>query len=155
MAAGSRRGPTVTTLAGETVEPKIVHVDRDVRQAEKGGYPHFMLKEIHETPEAVANALRGRIDEDGNVRFLEFDASDEHLRRYREVRLLGMGTSLHAAMVGEHVIEDWAGIPARAEDASEFRYRRPTLGEDTLVVVMTQSGETADTLVGLHQAREA
>jgi glucosamine--fructose-6-phosphate aminotransferase (isomerizing) len=154
MAAVSRLGPTVTTLDGVTVEPKIVHVDWDVRQAEKGGFPHFMLKEIHETPEAVANALRGRIDEDGNVTFLEFDASEEHLRRYREVRLLGMGTSLHAAMVGEYVIEDWAGIPARAEDASEFRYRRPTLGADALVVVITQSGETADTIVGLHQAHE-
>jgi len=155
MVAVTRRGPTVMTLDGAEVEPKIVHVDWDVRQAEKGGFPHFMLKEIHETPEAVANALRGRIDDDGNVSFPEFEASDERLRGYREVRLLGMGTSLHAAMVGEHVIEDWAGVPARAEDASEFRYRRPTLGEDTLVVVMTQSGETADTLVGLHQAREA
>jgi glutamine---fructose-6-phosphate transaminase (isomerizing) len=154
MAAVTRLGPTVTTLDGVAVAPRIVHVDWDVRQAEKGGFPHFMLKEIHETPDAVANALRGRIDENGNVSFLEFDASDEHLRRYREVRLLGMGTSLHAAMVGEHVIEDWAGIPARAEDASEFRYRRPPLGADTLVVVMTQSGETADTIVGLHQARE-
>jgi glucosamine--fructose-6-phosphate aminotransferase (isomerizing) len=154
MAAVSRLGPTVTTLDGVAVEPRIVHVDWDVRQAEKGGFPHFMLKEIHETPDAVANALRGRIDEDGHVSFLEFDASEENLRRYREVRLLGMGTSLHAAMVGEYVIEDWAGIPARAEDASEFRYRRPTLGADSLVVVVTQSGETADTIVGMQQARE-
>src|SRR5437870_4975602 len=155
IAAVTAAGPTVTTVDGVPVAPKIVHVDWDVRQAEKGGFPHFMLKEIHETPEAVANALRGRIDVDGNVRFLEFETSDEQLRRYREVRLLGMGTSLHAAMVGEHVIEDWAGIPARAEDASEFRYRRPTFGAESLVVVMTQSGETADTLVGLHQARQA
>src|SRR2546426_1880146 len=80
IAAVTAAGPTVTTLDGVAVAPKIVHVDWDVRQAEKGGFPHFMLKEIHETPEAVANALRGRIDEDGNVRFLEFDASDEHLR---------------------------------------------------------------------------
>jgi glutamine---fructose-6-phosphate transaminase (isomerizing) len=154
MVAVTRLGAKVTTLDGAEVDPKVVHVDWDISQAEKGGFPHFMLKEIHETPEAVTNALRGRIDQDGNVTFLEFDASDEHLRRYREVRLLGMGTSLHAAMVGEYVIEDWAGIPARAEDASEFRYRRPTLGDDALVVVITQSGETADTIVGLRQARE-
>ena len=154
MVAVTRLGAKVTTLDGAEVDPKVVHVDWDISQAEKGGFPHFMLKEIHETPEAVANALRGRIDQDGNVTFLEFDASDEHLRRYREVRLLGMGTSLHAAMVGEYVIEDWAGVPARAEDASEFRYRRPTLGDDALVVVITQSGETADTIVGLRQARE-
>jgi glutamine---fructose-6-phosphate transaminase (isomerizing) len=153
MAAVTPLGPTVSTLDGVDVDPKIVHVDWDVSQAEKGGFAHFMLKEIHETPEAVANALRGRIDDDGNVTFLEFDASDEALRRYREIRLLGMGTSLHAAMVGERVIEDWAGIRARAEDASEFRYRRPTVGEDTLAVVITQSGETADTIVGLQQAR--
>ena len=150
IAAVTAAGPTVTTVDGVPVAPKIVHVDWDVRQAEKGGFPHFMLKEIHETPEAVANALRGRIDVDGNVRFLEFETSDEQLRRYREVRLLGMGTSLHAAMV----VEDWAGIPARAEDASEFRYRRPTFGAESLVLVITQSGETADTIVGLHQARE-
>jgi glucosamine--fructose-6-phosphate aminotransferase (isomerizing) len=76
------------------------------------------------------------------------------MRSVREVLLLGMGTSLHAAMIGEYVIEDWAGIPARAEDASEFRYRRPTFGKDALAVVITQSGETADTLVALHQAKE-
>ncbi|MBO0685602.1 MAG: glutamine--fructose-6-phosphate transaminase (isomerizing), partial [Candidatus Dormibacteraeota bacterium] len=154
MAAVTPLGATVSTLDGVELDPKVVHVDWDVSQAEKGGYAHFMLKEIHETPEAVANALRGRVDGDGNVSFLEFDASDERLRRYGEVRLLGMGTSLHAAMVGERVIEDWAGVRARAEDASEFRYRRPTVAEDTLAVVITQSGETADTIVGLHQARE-
>jgi glucosamine--fructose-6-phosphate aminotransferase (isomerizing) len=154
MAAVTALGATVTTLDGLPVEPRIIHVDWDVSQAEKGGFPHFMLKEIHETPEAVANALRGRLDEDGNVSFIEFNASEQHLRQFDEVRLLGMGTSLHAAMVGEHVIEDWAGVAARAQDASEFRYRRPTLSERSLTVVITQSGETADTLVGLRQARE-
>lgn len=154
MAAVTPLGATVTTLDGLPVEAKVIHVDWDVSQAEKGGFQHFMLKEIQETPEAVANALRGRLDGDGKVSFIEFNASEQHLRQFREVRLLGMGTSLHAAMVGEHVIEDWAGLPARAQDASEFRYRRPTLGEHTLTVVITQSGETADTLVGLRQARD-
>jgi glutamine---fructose-6-phosphate transaminase (isomerizing) len=154
MATVSPLGPTVTTLDGLPVEPKVIHVDWDVSQAEKGGFAHFMIKEIQETPDAVANALRGRLDEDGNVSFTEFNASDQSLRGFDEVRLLGMGTSLHAAMVGEHVIEDWAGVPARAQDASEFRYRRPTLTPRTLTVVITQSGETADTLVGLRQARE-
>jgi glucosamine--fructose-6-phosphate aminotransferase (isomerizing) len=154
MAAVTPLGATVTTLDGLPVEPKVIHVDWDVSQAEKGGFAHFMLKEIQETPDAVANALRGRLDEDGKVSFIEFNASDQHLREFDEVRLLGMGTSLHAAMMGEYVIEDWAGVHARAQDASEFRYRRPTLGERTLTVVITQSGETADTLVGLRQARE-
>jgi glucosamine--fructose-6-phosphate aminotransferase (isomerizing) len=154
VAAVTPLGPEVSTLDGVTVNPKIVHVDWDVAQAQKGGHPHFMLKEIHESAEAVANAMRGRLSDDGLVSFREFDVSDEKLRAIKDVLLLGMGTSLHAAMVGEYVIEDWVGIPARAEDASEFRYRRPTVGEDTLDVVITQSGETADTLVALHQAKE-
>jgi glucosamine--fructose-6-phosphate aminotransferase (isomerizing) len=154
MAAVTALGPQVSTLDGVSVEPKIIHVDWDVNQAQKGGYAHFMLKEIHEAPEAAANAIRGRITNQGQVSFREFAYSDEELQRYSSVRLLGMGTSLHAAMVGQYVIEDWAGLPSRAEDASEFRYRRPTLGADTLTVVITQSGETADTIVGLHQAKE-
>jgi glucosamine--fructose-6-phosphate aminotransferase (isomerizing) len=154
VAAITPLGAQVSTLDGVSVEPKLIHVDWDLSQAQKGGYSHFMLKEIHEAPEAVANAMRGRLTRDGQVSFREFDISDEELRKRNEVLLLGMGTSLHAAMVGEYVIEDWAGIPARAGDASEFRYRRPTFGPETLAVVITQSGETADTLVGLHQARE-
>jgi glucosamine--fructose-6-phosphate aminotransferase (isomerizing) len=154
VAAVTRLGAEVSTLDGVSVKPKLIHVDWDVSQAQKGGYAHFMLKEIHEAPETVANVMRGRLTDDGTVTFRDFDTSDEELRRYKDVVLLGMGTSLHAAMVGEYVIEDWAGIPARAEDASEFRYRRPTFGKDTLAVVVTQSGETADTLVGLNQAKE-
>ncbi|MEP7104257.1 MAG: glutamine--fructose-6-phosphate transaminase (isomerizing) [Chloroflexota bacterium] len=152
-AAVTPLGAEVSTLDGQPVEAKIIHVDWDVSQAEKGGFPHFMLKEIHETPEAAANAFRGRMTDDGHVSFIEFAISDEHLRQYTDVRLLGMGTSLHAAMLGEYVIEDWAGLRARAEDASEFRYRRPTVDEKTLTVVITQSGETADTIVGLQQAK--
>ena len=154
VAAITPLGAEVSTLDGVTVKPKLIHVDWDVSQAQKGGYPHFMLKEIHETPEAVANAMRGRLTDDGIVSFREFDIADEKLRGYEEVLLLGMGTSRHAAMVGEYLIEDWAGIPARAQDASEFRYRRPTFGRKTLAVVLTQSGETADTVVALHRARE-
>jgi glucosamine--fructose-6-phosphate aminotransferase (isomerizing) len=154
VAAVTPLGAEVSTLDGVSVEPKLIHVDWDLSQAQKGGYEHFMLKEINESPEAVANAMRGRLTDDGIVSFREFDIPDEDLRRYKEVLLLGMGTSLHAAMIGEYVIEDWAGIPAKSMDASEFRYRRPTFGKDTLAVVITQSGETADTLVGLHQAKE-
>jgi glucosamine--fructose-6-phosphate aminotransferase (isomerizing) len=154
IAAVTPLGPEVSTIDGVTVHPKIIQVDWDVAQAQKGGYAHFMLKEIHESHDAVANAMRGRLADDGAVAFREFDIPDERLRDITDVLLLGMGTSLHAAMIGEQVIEDWVGIPARAEDASEFRYRRPTIGKDTLNVVITQSGETADTLVALHQAKE-
>jgi glucosamine--fructose-6-phosphate aminotransferase (isomerizing) len=154
VAAVTPLGAEVSTLDGTTVKQKLVHVDWDVSQAQKGGFAHFMLKEIHDTPEAVANAMRGRLTDDGIVSFREFDVDDEKLKGYEEVLLLGMGTSRHAAMVGEFLIEDWAGMQARAQDASEFRYRRPTFGPKTLAVVLTQSGETADTLVGLHRAKE-
>jgi glucosamine--fructose-6-phosphate aminotransferase (isomerizing) len=154
VAAVTPLGAEVSTLDGITVKPKFVQVDWDVSQAQKGGFEHFMLKEIHETPEAVANAMRGRLTDDGLVSFREFDVDDEKLREYEEVLLLGMGTSRHAAMIGEYLTEDWAGIPARSQDASEFRYRRPTFGPKTLAVVLTQSGETADTLVALHGAKE-
>src|ERR1700687_4402336 len=130
VAAITPLGAEVSTLDGMTVKPKLIQVDWDVTQAQKGGFKHFMLKEIHESSEAVANAMRGRLTDDGIVSFREFDVPDDEMRRYKEVLLLGMGTSLHAAMVGEYVIEDWAGIPAKAMDASEFRYRRPTVGKD-------------------------
>jgi glucosamine--fructose-6-phosphate aminotransferase (isomerizing) len=154
VAAVTPLGAEVSTLDGVSVQPRLVHVDWDVAQAQKGGYEHFMLKEIHEGPEAVANAMRGRLTDDGTVTFREFSHSDDELSRVREVLLLGMGTSRHAALVGEMAIEDWSGIRARALDAAEFRYRRPTFGRESLAVVITQSGETADTLVGMHQARE-
>ncbi len=153
LVAITRSGAEVSTLDGMTVAPKIIEVDWDVSQAQKGGYRHFMLKEIHEIPDAVDNALRGRLFADGSVRFQESAMSDLDLRRYRNVQLLGMGTSLHAAMVGEYLIEDWAGIPAHAADASEFRYRRPTLDSETLTLVLTQSGETADSIVAMRQAQ--
>ncbi len=146
-------GAEVSTLDGMPAATKVIQVDWDVSQAQKAGYPHFMSKEIHEAPDAVANAIRGRLSPDDRVRFQECDLSDEELRGYRDVLLLGMGTSLHAAMVGEYVIEDWAGIPARSADASEFRYRRQTIGPQTLTVVLTQSGETADSIVALRQAK--
>jgi glucosamine--fructose-6-phosphate aminotransferase (isomerizing) len=153
MAALTSAGVEVSTLDGMPAAAKVIHVDWDVSQAQKAGYPHFMSKEIHEAPDAVANALRGRLSAEGRVRFQECDLSDDELRGYRDVLLLGMGTSLHAAMIGEYVIEDWAGISARSADASEFRYRRQTIGPQTLTVVLTQSGETADTIVALRQSK--
>ena len=153
VAAVTPLGVEVSTLDGTQVMPKLINVDWDVSQAQKGGYRHFMLKEINETPDAVANALRGRLTSDGSVRFEECELADMELRRYEDVLLLGMGTSMHAAMIGEYLIEDWVGIPARAADASEFRYRRPNIGPKTLTLVLTQSGETADSIVALRQAR--
>ncbi|HEV2953030.1 MAG TPA: glutamine--fructose-6-phosphate transaminase (isomerizing), partial [Candidatus Dormibacteraeota bacterium] len=148
-------GPTITSIADGTIlTANEIEVDWDVSQAEKAGFPHFMLKEIGEAPEAVANALRGRLDRSGSVQLDDILEEGGVIDRIDQVLLLGMGTSLHAAMVGEHVIEAWAGIPARAQDASEFRYRRPLVGPRTLVVVITQSGETADTLMAMRLAKE-
>ncbi|MGH7869337.1 MAG: isomerizing glutamine--fructose-6-phosphate transaminase, partial [Candidatus Dormibacteraceae bacterium] len=147
-------GATVTTLDGHAVAPQIIHVDWEVSQAEKGGYPHYMLKEIHETAEAAANASRGRMNELGEVCLAEFEIEAARLRQIDELLLLGMGTSMHAAMIGEQVIEEWVGIRARAADSSEFRYRRWPVNERTLAAVLTQSGETADTIVALREAHE-
>src|SRR3982074_977223 len=108
VAAVTPLGAEVSTLDGKTVKPKYIHVDWDVDQAQKGGYPHLLLKEIHETPEAVANAMRGRLTDDGIVSFREFDVDDETLRGYEEALLLGMGTPRHAAMAGEYLIADSA-----------------------------------------------
>src|SRR5260370_41646965 len=143
VAAVTPLGAEVSTLDGVTVKSKIVHVDWDVAQAQKGGFAHFMLKEIHESPEAVANAVRGRLSDDGEGSFREFDIPDEHLRKIKDVLLLGMGTSLHAAMIGEYVIEDRAGPPARAEDASELRYRTPPLCGHALHGGITERDEAA------------
>jgi len=101
IAAVTPLGAEVSTLDGVPVQPKVVHVDWDVSQAQKGGFPHFMLKEINEAPDAVANAMRGRLTDDGVVAFREFDVAESDHRRVRDVLLLGMGTSLHAGMVGE------------------------------------------------------
>ena len=155
MAAVTPLGATVTTFDGHPVERRLIHVDWDVSQAEKGGYPHFMMKEMTEAADAVANAARGRLDGAGTVQFPDWEVSEARLAGVREVCLLGMGTSLHAAMVGEQVLEDWTGIASRAVDSSEFRYRRPTLGRDGLAIVITQSGETADTIAALRQAQGA
>jgi len=148
-------GLTLTTLDGRALEPKLIEVDWDASQAEKCGYAHFMLKEIHETPAAARSARLGCFDPSGEVSLAELDgAVRKALHDCREVCLLGMGTSLHAAMIGQQVIERWSGVTARAEDASEFRYREPTIGLDTVTVAITQSGETADTIVGLRQAAQ-
>src|SRR2546423_246568 len=117
VAAVTPLGAEVSTLDGTTVKPKLVHVDWDVSQAQKGGFPHFMLKEIHEAPEAVANAMRGRLTDDGAVSFREVTPTDEELKRVREVLLLGMGTSRHAALLGGLPIEGWSGNRARAGGA--------------------------------------
>ena len=140
------------TLDGEAVERDPLVVTWDVQSAEKSGYPHFFLKEINEQPAALANALRGRVDERG-VNVAELDALD--LARVNRVLLLACGSSYHAALVGKRVFEEWTRLPAEALIASEFRYACPVIDDKTLAILITQSGETADTIASMRLAKSA
>jgi glucosamine--fructose-6-phosphate aminotransferase (isomerizing) len=153
MVAITKLGPVVTDLSGAAVKPKVVRVTWDVSQAQKGGYPHYMLKEINEDAEAVRNATRGYLDNDGNVTFPEFDLSDRKLLKFDRVIMVGAGSSLNAASIGKYLLEDFARLPVDVESASEFRYRHPLLDEKLLLVALSQSGETADTLAAIREAR--
>ncbi|HEY8679116.1 MAG TPA: glutamine--fructose-6-phosphate transaminase (isomerizing) [Candidatus Dormibacteraeota bacterium] len=146
-------GPEVSTISGAAVKPKIIEVKWDISQAQKGGYPHFMAKEINEAPEAVSNALRGRLSDEGEVMFEEFGFTDRQLLKIHDIKMVAAGTSFYAALVGKYIIEDLARLPVEVEAASEFRYRQPILDADTLVVGISQSGETADTLAAIREAK--
>jgi len=146
-------GPEVSTLDGAAVKPKVIDVKWDISQAQKGGYAHFMAKEINEAPEAASNALRGRLTEDGEVFFEELGLSDRQLLSIRDIKMVAAGTSYYAALVGKYIIEDLARIPVEVEPASEFRYRQPIIDENTLVIGVSQSGETADTLAAIREAK--
>jgi glutamine---fructose-6-phosphate transaminase (isomerizing) len=152
-------GVEVVDLAGDPVEPHRYEVDWDLAAAEKQGFPHFMLKEIHEQPQAIADTLRDRltVPPNGGGPRLHLDElrMDEHeLGRIDKVFILACGTSLHAGMVGKLAIEHWAGIPVDVEVASEFRYRDPIVDPHTLVIAISQSGETIDTIAGASYARD-
>jgi glucosamine--fructose-6-phosphate aminotransferase (isomerizing) len=126
----------------------------DPVQAEKGGYRHFMLKEIHEQPRAVRDSLLGRIGlEEGDVHLEELGAAADRLKNVRRVVILACGTSWHAGLVGKFLLEQVAGIPAEVDYGSEFRYRTPLVGPETLAVAISQSGETADTLAAFREAK--
>lgn len=137
---------------GNTIEPKIMHVDWDVDVAEKGGYADFMLKEIHEQPRVVRDTLAGRMT-NGVLSIEELGMSLEELRLIDRVYIIACGTSYHAGLIARQLIEGWARIPVEVEVASEFRYRNPIITPSTLVVAVSQSGETADTLAAIRDAR--
>ncbi len=144
----------VTTLAGKEVEPKELHVDWDLEAAEKGGYPDFMGKEIHEQPRAVSDTLLGRLLPDGTLGLDEMRISDDELRQVDKVFVVACGSSYHAGMVAKYAIEHFARLPTEVDIASEFRYRDPVLDHRTLVVGVSQSGETIDTLQAMREARQ-
>jgi glucosamine--fructose-6-phosphate aminotransferase (isomerizing) len=153
VAAAAPHGVRVTTLLGEAVESRVITVDWDAEQAQKGGYPHFMLKEIHEQGEAVRQCLVGRVDESGTVMLPDLAISDEQLARFRAVTVVACGTAWIAGLVAKYLIEELARVRVDVEPASEFRYREPLVGDNTLVVAISQSGETADTLAAVREAR--
>ena len=155
MAIVSPIGVSVTTLDGRLVERPATRITWDAAMAEKGGYRHFMLKEIFEQPRAVTNTYLGRLDtEHGSACIPEARLSAEVLARTRSVMLVACGTSYHAALVGRTMIERMAGLPAGVSIASEFRYSDLLLGPETLVVAVSQSGETADTVGAIKAARQ-
>ncbi|BFV58819.1 glutamine--fructose-6-phosphate transaminase (isomerizing) [Kitasatospora sp. CMC57] len=145
---------TVTDFDGAVAQVREYHVDWDASAAEKGGYDYFMLKEIAEQPKAVADTLLGRIGADGQLTLDELRISDAQLRQVEKVVIVACGTAFHAGMIAKYAIEHWTRIPCEVEVASEFRYRDPILDERTLVIAISQSGETMDTLMALRHARE-
>ncbi|MET7299279.1 glutamine--fructose-6-phosphate transaminase (isomerizing) [Embleya sp. NPDC005575] len=145
---------TVTDFDGAPAAFREYHVDWDVSAAEKDGYDYFMLKEIAEQPKAVADTLLGRIGTDGRLVLDEVRIADEVLREIDKVVIIACGTSFHAGLIAKYAIEHWTRVPCEVELASEFRYRDPILDRQTLVVTISQSGETMDTLMAQRHARE-
>ena len=145
-------GIEYTDEVGRAIEPRITHVDWDLDLAEKGGYPDFMLKEIHEQPRVIRDTLAGRLV-NGALSIDELDLTPEELNLIDRVYVIACGTSYHAGLIAKNLIEGWARIPTECEVASEFRYRNPIITPTTLVVAVSQSGETADTLAAIRDAR--
>lgn len=145
-------GATFFNVRGEAYQPEVTHVDWDLDVAEKGGYPDFMMKEIHEQPRVIRDTLAGRLV-NGALSIDELDLSPEELNLIDRVCVIACGTSYHAGLIAKNLIEGWARIPCEAEAASEFRYRNPIITPSTLVVAVSQSGETADTLAAIRDAR--
>ncbi len=136
-------------------EKPIEQIEWTLEQAERGGFPHFMLKEIFEEPEAIRNSLRGRlIPEQGLVKLGGLDLVQEELRKIERINIVACGTAYYAGLIGEYMLEEYAGIPTEVDLASEFRYRKPILDKKTLVLAISQSGETADTLGAIKEAKE-
>jgi len=145
---------SVKTFGGKNKKKKEQVLDWDDDQAQKEGYPHFMLKEIFEQPSAVADALRGRVVlKDGMAKLGGLDSVKDRLRDIEKIVIVSCGTSYCAGLVGEYMLEEYAGIPTEVEYASEFRYRKPLIDKKTAVVAISQSGETADTLAAIREAK--
>ena len=147
-------GATITDADGNPIEREVEEISWDEDTAEKGGYETFMRKEIDEQPDAVAETIADRLPSKDRVDLSELDISPEFIAGMRRIVIVACGTSYHAGLVGRYAIEQWARVPVEMDIASEYRYRDPVVGEDDLVIGITQSGETADTLAAMRLARE-
>lgn len=152
MAVLTAFGVTVSDLDGAPVQKEVYQVKWEAGQAEKGGYPHFMLKEIHEQPKAFRDTLTGRI-KDGRPHLPELGLANYEIRRLQRIHIVACGTAYHAGLIGKALIERLARIPVEIDVASEFRYRDPIMGDNSLMIVISQSGETADTLACLREGK--
>jgi len=154
MAVLNKNKVAIKNINGETINKKVNEINWSPELAEKSGYKHFMLKEIHEQPRTITETLNGRI-QNGNINIKdELNLSDEELQKINRIIIAACGTSWHAALVGEFMLEELAKIPVEVEYASEFRYRNPIVNENTLVIAISQSGETADTLAAIREAKK-
>jgi len=154
MAILTKNSVELMTITGEIISKEIFHVDWDLVTAEKAGFDHFMLKEIYEQPKAYRDTMMGRVSEDGrSVHLKEIGMTSEQIRAINKVHIVACGTAYHAGLVGKTVIESLARIPVETDVASEYRYRSPIITPETLVIVVSQSGETADTLAALREAK--
>jgi glucosamine--fructose-6-phosphate aminotransferase (isomerizing) len=154
MAAIYKDGVIITDFEGRHLNKNVVTISWSPSMAEKGGYRHFMLKEIYEQPRAIADTIRGRVfPEKGDIAIEEFGITPETVKEVDKIFIVACGTSYHAAIVGKYMIEELSRIPVEADIASEFRYRNPMMTNNTLFVAITQSGETADTLAAMREAK--
>lgn len=156
IAVLTKDGLSLKTLKNDILTPQIQEIDLEIGAIEKGGFDHFMLKEIFEQPETIQNTLRGRISADlKDIHHGGISAELEKIIKARRLLIVGCGTSWHAGLVGEYLIEEFTRIPVEVEYASEFRYRNPVLYPDDIVIAISQSGETADTLAAIKLAKDA
>lgn len=155
IAVLTKSGFRIADLARVAKERPATELEWGLEEAQKGGYPHFMLKEIFEQPEALENSIRGRLIQDEGVAHLGgLERARERLRTIDKIRIIACGTAYHAGLVGKYMLEEYAGIPCEVDFASEFRYRKPIIDKNTAALFISQSGETADTLAALREAKE-
>jgi glutamine---fructose-6-phosphate transaminase (isomerizing) len=155
MAVLTDEGYTTCSLSGESLKKEVKEISWDLDAIEKSGHDHFMIKEIFEQPHTIMQAIRGRVlEEDGTVKFGGLNLEDDELAAFNRIIICACGTSWHSALIGEYMLEEMCRIPVDVEYASEFRYRKPIVDDKTLMLVISQSGETADTLAAMREARE-